>query len=98
MSKEHRTFWGTMLLGVGLVFLFRNYGIIPLQWRVLYQAWPSVFIFWGIAVLEASQATKRFLFAVALIALLALLLVADTYRMPMMGAWGWGSMHGGYWR
>lgn len=97
MNREHRTFWGTLLLGAGIIFLLRNYGIIPWHWRALYQAWPFALIFWGLAMLEARETTKRFLFLAAIIALLGLLVFADTYSMPMMGSWGWGGMHGWYW-
>ncbi|OGD62736.1 hypothetical protein A2215_02365 [Candidatus Berkelbacteria bacterium RIFOXYA2_FULL_43_10] len=47
-----KLFWGITILLLGMVFLGVNIGLLPTGiWETLWQFWPLLLVFWGVAIL-----------------------------------------------
>jgi hypothetical protein len=64
--KSKDIFWGVLLVGVGVLFLLRNFDIISFNWYHLRELWPLLIILLGIAILPV-KGFVRILAAFALV-------------------------------
>jgi len=56
--KFRHIFWPVILIALGLLILMSNLGYIDSGWRILWNLWPLILIFWGIAVLPIKDLYK----------------------------------------
>ncbi len=71
-NRRPSLFWPILLIGIGLILLLNNAGVLPgSPWAVLWQFWPVLLIAIGVDILFGRSVTGRILSAI-----LALLVVA----------------------
>ncbi len=59
MGKFYKqTFWGVILITLGILLLLKQFGLIHFYWHTLWQLWPLIFIFWGISLLPVDDYLK----------------------------------------
>ncbi|MEI6884891.1 MAG: DUF5668 domain-containing protein [Bacteroidota bacterium] len=56
--KFRHIFWPVILIALGLLILLSNLGFVDSGWRILWNLWPLILIFWGIAVLPIKDLYK----------------------------------------
>jgi hypothetical protein len=56
--KFRHFFWPVILIALGLLILLGNLGIVDFGWRIIWNLWPLILIFWGIAVLPIKDLYK----------------------------------------
>jgi hypothetical protein len=56
--KFRHFFWPLILIALGLLILLGNLGYIHSGWRLIWNLWPLILIFWGIAVLPMKDLYK----------------------------------------
>jgi len=66
--KFRNLFWALILIAIGLMFLFSNFGWLEFHWVSIWRLWPLIFIFWGISILPIKDVVK-FILVIAFIAL-----------------------------
>ncbi len=66
--KHQNVFWGTLLITFGLLFLFDRFGILNLEWFMVWRLWPILLILWGVSILPLRGLYKLIL-AIAVAAL-----------------------------
>lgn len=66
--KFRNLFWALILIAIGLMFLFSNFGWLDFHWVSIWRLWPLIFIFWGISILPIKDVVK-FILVIAFIAL-----------------------------
>jgi len=49
--KHQNVFWGTLLIVIGLLFLFDRLGVFELEWFMVWRLWPVLLILWGVSIL-----------------------------------------------
>ncbi|MFH1295669.1 MAG: DUF5668 domain-containing protein [Bacteroidota bacterium] len=64
--KFRNLFWALILIAIGLLFLFSNFGWLDFHWLSIWRLWPLVLIFWGISILPIKDVLKFILLAVFL--------------------------------
>lgn len=86
--KFKHIFWPLILIALGLLILLSNLGYVDSGWRILWNLWPLILIFWGIAVLPVRDLYK-------IIAVIVLLAFTVTFynRIADRTPW-WGFQHG----
>ncbi|NCU32140.1 MAG: hypothetical protein EOM23_04235 [Candidatus Moranbacteria bacterium] len=52
--KSKDIFWGVLLVGIGVLFLLRNFDIIHFDWYQIRRLWPLLIILLGIAILPVN--------------------------------------------
>jgi len=53
--------WAMVLIAIGLLFLFSNFGWIDFQWAGIWRLWPLILVFWGITILPVRDLIKAIL-------------------------------------
>jgi len=66
--KFRNLFWALILIAIGLMFLFSNFGWLNFHWISIWRLWPLILIFWGISILPIKDLFK-FILVIAFIAL-----------------------------
>ncbi len=66
--KFRNLFWALILIAIGLLFLFSNFGWLDFHWVSIWRLWPLIFIFWGISILPIKDLIK-FILVIAFIGL-----------------------------
>ncbi len=66
--KFRNLFWALILIAIGLMFLFSNFGWLDFHWVSIWRLWPLIFIFWGISILPIKDVLK-FILVIAFIGL-----------------------------
>ncbi|NQV01343.1 MAG: hypothetical protein HQ542_01760 [Bacteroidia bacterium] len=66
--KFRNLFWALILIAIGLMFLFSNFGWLDFHWVSIWRLWPLIFIFWGISILPIKDFVK-FILVIAFIGL-----------------------------
>lgn len=66
--KSGNVFWGVILVVVGLLFIFKNFGFIYFDWWSIFNLWPLLLVLFGIAILPIKNIFKFLLSFIALIA------------------------------
>ena len=66
--KSGNVFWGVILVVVGLLFIFKNFGFIYFDWCSIFSLWPLLLILFGIAILPIKNIFKFLLSFIALVA------------------------------
>ena len=56
--KYSNVFWGVILITIGALIALRNFDIFYFSWRGIFNLWPLIFVFWGIAVLPIKALGK----------------------------------------
>ena len=56
--KFRHVFWPVILIALGLLILLSNFGFVDSGWRILWNLWPLILIFWGVAVLPIKDLYK----------------------------------------
>lgn len=82
--KFKHIFWPVLLIGIGLLFILNNTGVIDFSWRMLWNLWPLILIFWGIAILPMRDLYK----SIAVILVLAFTLTFFN-RITDDAPWDW---------
>jgi len=70
-SKPSRGFgWlGIILIVVGVLLLFHNFGWLSWSWYRLWRAWPVVLVIWGLDLLMINERAKRALIIAIIVAM-----------------------------
>ncbi|MBL7138011.1 MAG: hypothetical protein ISS17_04485 [Bacteroidales bacterium] len=66
--KFRNLFWALILIAIGLIFLFSNFGWLDFHWVSIWRLWPLILIFWGISILPIKDVVK-FILVIAFLAL-----------------------------
>lgn len=66
--KFRNLFWALILIAIGLMFLFSNFGWLDFHWVSIWRLWPLILIFWGVSILPIKDVVK-FILVIAFIAL-----------------------------
>lgn len=66
--KFRNLFWALILIAIGLMFLFSNFGWLDFHWMSIWRLWPLILIFWGVSILPIKDVFK-FILVIAFIAL-----------------------------
>ena len=74
-----RLFWGMLLLTAGILLLFDRLGMFSVTWDAVWQLWPLVLVFWGVALVLAG--TRARWVAVALAAVTVAVIVAGLLHL-----------------
>ncbi|MFH1161125.1 MAG: DUF5668 domain-containing protein [bacterium] len=64
--KYKHLFWALILIAIGLLILFSNFGWLNFHWLSIWRLWPLILIFWGIAVLPVRDTIKFILVVISL--------------------------------
>lgn len=56
--KNKNLFWGILLLTIGVLYLFKGFGIIWFNWFSILRLWPLLLILWGISLLPLKGGIK----------------------------------------
>jgi hypothetical protein len=76
-DRRPSLFWPILLIGIGLILLLNNAGVLPgSPWAVLWQFWPVLLIVIGVDILFGRSATGRIISAI-----LALLVVVGAIAL-----------------
>ena len=89
--KSKNIFWGILLVGIGVLFILKNLGVIFFNWHDIFRIWPLILVLIGIAILPIKPGFKALLSAVALI--IAFLLI---FLLPHQ-EYSWESRFPFYW-
>lgn len=73
--KTKQTFWGSLLITLGALFLLNNVLHFELAWSFLWKLWPLVLIIWGASALTNNMVVKHIL-SVSKAVLLAIVIFA----------------------
>ena len=71
--KYKNILWGVILMGIGILFILRNMGMIHFQWRIILQLWPLLLVIWGISIIPVKEYIKLILSVVAIIVALVVI-------------------------
>jgi len=83
--KYKNILWGVILIGIGILFILRNLGMIHFEWHIIFQLWPLIFILWGISILPVKDYIKLILSVVSIIA--AMLIISHN-QTNIYSGWG----------
>ena len=86
-SNDHKTFFGIILIGLGILFLLQNFGWFYMNWRNVGRLWPLLLVLLGLSSLRIDRTLQWALFAVVILAALAFLIFPG-YQGTMMMRWG----------
>ncbi|MFA4873545.1 MAG: DUF5668 domain-containing protein [Patescibacteria group bacterium] len=84
---DHKTFFGIILIGLGILFLLQNFGWFYMNWRNVGRLWPLLLILLGLSSLRIDRTLQWVLFALVILAALAFLMFPG-YQGTMMMRWG----------
>jgi len=87
--KFRHVFWPVILIALGLLILLSNFGYVDSGWRIIWNLWPLILVFWGIAVLPVKDLYK-------IIAVIIILAFTVTFfnRLTEHTPWWGGFNHG----
>ncbi len=71
--KYKNILWGIVLIGIGVLFILRNMGMLHFEWRLILQLWPLLLILWGVSLIPVKDYIKLIISVVAII--IALLII-----------------------
>ncbi len=72
--KYGKIFWGILLVTLGILFAFRNFGVIDFSIHNIFRLWPLLLVFWGIAIIPLKPMVKFILTIIAIIIAVVFLL------------------------
>ncbi len=82
--KFKHVFWPVLLIAIGLLFILNNFGVLDFGWHMLWNLWPLILVFWGIAILPVRDVYK----SIAVIIVLAFTITFFN-RLTDDGPWRW---------
>ena len=86
VEREHKgVLWGFLLVAVGFLLLGRTLGFFAFYWNNVWQLWPLLIVWIGIALLPMGRAWKTialFILLAIAIALLIMLSLKSCYYQP----------------
>lgn len=87
--KFRHIFWPVILIALGLLILLSNLGFVDFGWRIIWNLWPLILVFWGVAVLPIKDLYK-------IIAVIIILAFTVTFfnRLTEHTPWGIQSWQG----
>jgi hypothetical protein len=65
--KYGKIFWGVILVTLGILFAFRNFGVIDFNVRSIFRLWPLLLVFWGIAIIPLKPMVKLVLTVITIL-------------------------------
>jgi hypothetical protein len=65
--KYRHVFWAFILIGIGVLFMLNNFGVIEFGMRAFWNLWPLILVLWGISILPVKEWIKIAGLAVVLI-------------------------------
>ena len=87
--KFRHVFWPVILISLGLLILLSNLGYITSGWRILWNLWPLILVFWGIAVLPVRDLYK-------IISVIVVLAFTITFFSRLTNHAPWWGFHNGW--
>ncbi|TSA29243.1 MAG: hypothetical protein D4R67_02320 [Bacteroidetes bacterium] len=66
--KFRNLFWALILIAIGLVFLFSNFGWLNFHWISIWRLWRLIYNYWGISILPIKDVIK-FILVIAFLAI-----------------------------
>jgi hypothetical protein len=89
--KSKNIFWGVLLVGLGVLFILKNLGVIYFSWHDIFRIWPLLLVLIGITILPIKPGYKALFSVIALI--VAFLLI---FLLPHR-EYSWESRFPFYW-
>ncbi|NOX48889.1 MAG: hypothetical protein GXO89_18165 [Chlorobi bacterium] len=65
--KYGKIFWGVILVTLGILFAFRNFGVIDFSAHEVFRLWPLLLVFWGIAIIPLKPMVKLVLTVITIV-------------------------------
>jgi len=87
--KFRHVFWPAILIALGLLILLSNLGYVDSGWRIIWNLWPLILVFWGIAVLPVKDLYK-------IIAVIVVLAFTVTFFNRLTEHSPWWGFHDGW--
>ncbi len=87
--KFRHVFWPVILIALGLLILLSNLGFVNSGWRILWNLWPLILVFWGIAVLPIKDLYK-------IISVIIILAFTVTFFNRLTEKSPWWGFHNGW--
>ncbi|MBE0638524.1 MAG: hypothetical protein IH598_08390 [Bacteroidales bacterium] len=92
--KSKDIFWGVVLVGIGLMFLLRNFDVISFDWRMFRTLWPVLIILLGVALLPIHGLIRILLALIIMAGSVIFLSVQEPdsssfFRFPEKFSWDW---------
>ncbi len=87
--KFRHVFWPVILIALGLLILLSNLGLINSGWHIIWNLWPLILVFWGIAVLPVKDLYK-------IIAVIIVLAFTVTFFNRLTERSPWWGLHNGW--
>jgi len=87
--KFRHVFWPVILISLGLIILLSNLGYVDSGWRIIWNLWPLILVFWGIAVLPVKDLYK-------IIAVIIILAFTVTFFNRLTEHTPWWGFHKGW--
>ncbi|MCX6282439.1 MAG: DUF5668 domain-containing protein [Bacteroidetes bacterium] len=87
--KFRHVFWPVILISLGLLILLSNLGFVNSGWRILWNLWPLILVFWGIAVLPIKDLYK-------IISVIIILAFTVTFFNRLTENTPWWGFHNGW--
>ena len=83
--KYKNILWGVILIGIGILFILRNMGMIHFHWRIILQLWPLLLVIWGISIIPVKDYIKLIL---SIVAIVVALIVISYNQNNVYSDWG----------
>ncbi|HUD20568.1 MAG TPA: DUF5668 domain-containing protein [Candidatus Saccharimonadales bacterium] len=85
--RHHHSFvWAFILIALGMIFLFNNFGLLPWGvWDTLWRLWPVLLIIWGLQTIFGRSWWGQLIVAILTLALLAAVIafIMSTYNVTL---------------
>jgi hypothetical protein len=96
--KSKDIFWGVVLVGIGLMFLLRNFNIIYFDWYMFRTLWPVLIILLGVALLPINGLVRIVLAFLIVGGSIIYISVkqpesSDFFSFPKKYGWDWDDKH-----
>lgn len=73
----NRIFWGTIVICLGLLWLFSNLGLLPSTiWYQAWRLWPILIILWGFSILFSKSSVKSSWFSITTLLIIGIVFSA----------------------
>ncbi len=83
IMKYKNILWGIVLIGIGILFILKNMGMIHFHWLAIFQLWPLLLVLWGISMIPVKDYIKLILSVVSIIA--ALIIISYNHSNVYIG-------------
>ncbi len=76
--KLSTLFWGILFILIGGLFLLNNFGVMDVNWGVVWRLWPLILVFWGLSLMVGKQRPPWYAVLLLILAMIFMLAAATT--------------------